>query len=78
MKVTAGGVTQIQEVQGGYAHEAVQNDLVLTFGLGAECAIERVEVRWPDAAGTVQTFTDVRANYRVELVEGEALRYPAE
>jgi hypothetical protein len=27
-------------------------------------------VRWPDAAHTVETFTDVRANYAVEIVQG--------
>jgi hypothetical protein len=72
VRVTAGGRTQTQEVSGGYGHNVIQNDLALTFGLGATCAIDRIEVRWPDAAHTVSSFTDVRANYRLELHEGSA------
>ena len=70
VKVTAGGVTQVEEVAAGAAHEAMNHGFVLTFGLGAACAIDAIEVRWPDAAATVQTFPDVRANYRVQITEG--------
>jgi enediyne biosynthesis protein E4 len=70
VRVTAGGRTQTQQVQGGYGHETIQNDLVLTFGLGGACMVDSVEVRWPD--GTVSTFTELRANYRIELRQGEA------
>jgi hypothetical protein len=69
--VTAGGVTQVQEVGGGYGHFGMQQDLWLTFGLGDACTIDKIEVRWPDAQGTVETFTGVVANYRVELTQGE-------
>lgn len=41
--VTASGCTQTQEVSGGYGHNSIQNDLELTFGLGAPCAIDRDE-----------------------------------
>ena len=76
VSITAGGVTQIREVQGGHSHEAVQNGYVLTFGLGASCAIDELSVRWPDAAATVQTWKDVRANYRLELTEGtDGIKY---
>jgi enediyne biosynthesis protein E4 len=68
--VTAGGRKQSQEVSGGYGHNSIQNDLVLTFGLGAACAVDAIEVHWPDAAATVQTFTNVRANYLVEIAQG--------
>ncbi len=71
VRVTAGGVTQIHELTGGNGHQGVQNTLMLHFGLGAECVAEKVEVRWNDAAGTVQTFEDVPANYPVTLVEGQ-------
>lgn len=66
---TAEGRTQSQEVSGGYGHSAMHHGSVLTFGLGAACAAE-VEVRWPDAAGTVERFGTVQGNYRVELHEG--------
>lgn len=70
VKVTSGGTTQMQEVQGGHSATATQNDLLLTFGLGAACAVDKVEVRWLDAANTVATFSNVRANYRIRLTEG--------
>jgi len=67
VEVTAGGRTQVQEVSGGYGHAAMQHDLVLTFGLGAACSVDELVVRWPDAAGSVDRYHDVRANYRVEI-----------
>ena len=47
----AGGRTQTQELQGGYGHSNVQNDLVLTFGLGAACDVDSIEVLWPNGQG---------------------------
>jgi hypothetical protein len=77
VKVTAGGRTQTQYVGGGYGHGNVQSDLVLTFGLGAACDVDSIEVRWPDAAGTRTKVERVLANYTVELREGEVdPRYP--
>ncbi len=72
VRVTAGGVTQTQEVGGGYGHFGIQHDLMLTFGLGASCDIDKVEVRWPDGALTTQTFANVRANYRILVTQGVA------
>ena len=71
VRVTAGGVTQTQELQVGYANTIIENDLVLTFGLGAACEIDQIEVRWPDAASTVTVYSRPRANYRLELREGD-------
>lgn len=45
--VTAGGVTQMQEVAAGAGHFAGQQPLVRNFGLGEATSIDRVEVRWP-------------------------------
>jgi hypothetical protein len=70
VNVTAGGRTQTQYVSGGYGHGNVQADLVLTFGLGATCDVDKVEVRWPDAKGSVSTFTNVLANYEVKIKQG--------
>ncbi len=72
VKVTAGGHTQLQEVSGGGGHGSIQNDVVLTFGLGATCTVDSIEVRWPDGAATTQTFTGVLPNYTVEIDEGQA------
>lgn len=71
VEVTAGGRTMRQEVLGSWGHSNTQSD-ALVFGLGATCAIDSITVRWPDAADTVQTFTDVRANYPLEIEQGDA------
>ena len=77
VRVTAGGRTQTQYVSGGHGHGNVQADLVLTFGLGSACDVDSIEVRWPDASGTVTTYAHVLANYTVEIREGEGeVRYP--
>jgi hypothetical protein len=68
--VVAGGVTQVQEVGGGYGHLAIQHELVQHFGLGPACEVDKLEVRWPDAAGTKEVFTAVQANYVVRIVQG--------
>jgi hypothetical protein len=69
--VVSGGVRQVQEVSGGYGHFGVQHDTKLTFGLGATCAVDSIEVRWPDKAGTVQKWSGVVANHVVDLTEGD-------
>lgn len=69
--VTAGGVKQTQEVSGGYGHFGAQHDTVLTFGLGAACAVDAVEIRWPNGDKTLQRFEGVVANHLVDLFEGE-------
>ena len=68
--ITAAGVTQARQVQGGGGQWGHQDDLLVHVGLGAEPTAE-VTVTWPDAARTSQTFTvDTRTRYRV--VQGEA------
>jgi enediyne biosynthesis protein E4 len=69
--VTAGGRQQSQEVFGSWGHSNTQSDVTLTFGLGDSCTIDELEVRWPDAAGTVTTYADVLANYPITLTEGD-------
>ncbi len=56
VRVTADGVTQTQDVGGGHGHYGMQSDITMQFGLGAACEAE-VEVRWPDAAGTLERWT---------------------
>ncbi len=75
--VVAGGVRQVQEVGGGYGHFGMQHDTVLTFGLGAACTIDAIEIRWPNKELTVQKLTGVVPNYLVDVTEGEEKpRYP--
>ncbi len=72
--VTATGLTLRRDVLGAYGHEAIGNDLSLTIGIAGACQAD-VQVRWPDAAGTVETFPGVLANYRVELSQGGGAHY---
>lgn len=75
--VVAGGVRQVQEVSGGYGHFGMQHDTVLTFGLGATCTIDAIEIRWPNKELTVQKLSGVVANHLVDVTEGEEKpRYP--
>ncbi len=69
VNVTAGGITQTQEIGGGHGHYGAQQDTTLHFGLGEACTAE-VSVRWPDVALTTQTF-DVVSGYRYRLAPGE-------
>ncbi len=66
--VKANSRTQLQEVGGGHGHYGMQHALPLHFGLGEACEVE-VTVRWPDAAGTTETFT-LPARYRFALTQG--------
>ena len=68
--VRSGGVTQTQEVGGGYGHYGAQNDLTLHFGLGDACQAD-VEVRWPDAALTTEHAV-LAAGARYRWRQGEA------
>ena len=70
VEVTHDGVTQMQEVGGGYGHYGAQNDLVLHFGVDASCELD-VKVMWPNAARTEQTFTvESGARYTIHQDEG--------
>jgi hypothetical protein len=61
---------QLLEVGGGYGHVGIQHDLVQHFGLGDDCVIQQLIVRWPDKDGTIETFNDVAANRRIRIVQG--------
>jgi hypothetical protein len=77
VRVTAGGVTQTQELQGGFGHGNVENDLVLTFGLGSACDVDGLSVTWPDSTNSVVSYTGVAPNYTVELDQGDkTVHYP--
>jgi len=66
--VTADGVTQTQDIGGGYGHYGAQQDLTLHFGLGAACEAD-VTIRWPDADLSEQSFT-IGGGYRYHVVQG--------
>ena len=66
VEVTADGVTQVQEVGGGYGHYGAQDPLFLHFGLSSACSAE-VKVIWPDSSRSEDTYTvDAGSRYRLE------------
>ena len=67
VKVTAGDLTQIQEVRSGSSYLS-QNDMRLHFGLGKHRQVDRVEIRWP--SGLQEQLEGVKANQTLTLVEG--------
>ena len=66
VQLTAGGVTQIQEVASGISSFS-QSSLWLTFGLGTNAQAEEIQITWP--SGIAQTLRDVQANQTVSVVE---------
>ena len=65
-RVTAGGVTQMEQLFAGgstYSQDASE----LHFGLAGEPIAESVEITWP--GGIVQTLTDVQANQTITVTE---------
>jgi len=67
VKVTAGDLTQIREVDGGNGFSS-QSDRRLYFGLGQRDKVDSVEIRW--ANGKVQTLRDVKVNRLHTVKEG--------
>jgi hypothetical protein len=65
VELTAGGVTQMQEVSGGYGHFGIQNDTALHFGLGDVCMIDELDVTRPGAA--TETWKDRAGNRVLDL-----------
>lgn len=69
--VTAGGMTQIDEVRGGGGYNS-SSDARLHFGLGKAAIMSKVEVRWP--SGLHQEFQNVPADVIYEITEGQGIR----
>jgi len=67
VKVTAGGLTQLDEVHSGRGYQS-HYGLRLHFGLGRRERIDRIEVRW--IGGGVDVLEDVPADRLMTIVEG--------
>lgn len=67
VKITAGGVTQTEEIHSGGSYLS-QSDLRVHFGLGAAKKIESVEIRWP--SGKVETVKDLEVDKFYSVLEG--------
>jgi hypothetical protein len=70
----AGGLRQTREVFGGLGHAGHRDDTDCRFGLGRAARVDRLEVRWPDAAATVQVFEKVEKNRFYTLEKGGKLQ----
>ena len=70
IKVTAGKVTQIEEVRSGGSYLS-QNDLRIHFGLGKATKIDSIEIRWN--SGKTETIKDVAADKFYAVLEGEGI-----
>ena len=68
--LTAGGLTQIDEVRGGDSYLS-HSDRRLHFGLGTATKIDSVTIRWP--SGAIEKLSDLPTNRVVTIVEGKAL-----
>ena len=67
IRVQAGGVSQIREVEGGGSYLS-HSDLRANFGLGKAARAEIVEIKWP--SGLQQTFPNVEADKFYLVEEG--------
>jgi enediyne biosynthesis protein E4 len=65
VKVTAGGITQVQTVYAGGSYLS-SNDPRLHFGVGS-ARIAEIEVQWP--GGDKQHLAGVRTNQQIEIVQ---------
>jgi hypothetical protein len=69
VKVTAGELTQVRQIKSAEGRYGSQGKWAAHFGLGHHCEDLTIEVQWPNAAGSVQTLTGVRANYEIIITE---------
>lgn len=66
VRVVAGGLVQIREVNGGIGRGS-QPSLPVEFGFGAIATVDSLIIRWP--SGIVQVLTDVGMNQMLTIVE---------
>src|SRR6266851_2598944 len=70
VRVTSASGTQWQMVHSGSSY-ASQSELTLTFGLGGDTRVSRIDVEWP--SGRTQTFADLASNQIVGIDEARGL-----
>ncbi len=72
---TAGDDLYLREVQGGHALTGLQHDRLQIIGTDDHCTVDRLEIRWPDGASSVEVFEPVRANYVLFIRQGQGIEY---
>ena len=70
VKLTAGGVTQVREQDGGI-HRRTQNHQRIHFGLASNKVADSLVIHWP--SGTVQTLLNVSSNQIIHIIESEGI-----
>jgi hypothetical protein len=70
IEVTAGKKKWIREIRCGAGLANHQDPPEACFGLGKHDRIDRLVVRWPDAAGTVEVHADLPADRFVVVTQG--------
>ncbi|QMU66345.1 MAG: T9SS type A sorting domain-containing protein [Flavobacteriaceae bacterium] len=73
VELTVNGEKLIQEVHGQGSH-CSQHSLILHFGLGSHTVIDKLKVIW--SSTDTQTFMNLDANTRFNLVQGATLSTP--
>jgi enediyne biosynthesis protein E4 len=68
--VTAGGMTQFDEVRGGSSYLS-QNDLRLHFGFAEKSVVDSVEVSWP--SGQKDIIKNLATDFIYTIVEGQGI-----
>ncbi|MEW6753114.1 MAG: FG-GAP-like repeat-containing protein [Candidatus Latescibacterota bacterium] len=68
---TSGTLRQTREILGGTGF--TQDEMMAHFGLGGRATVDRLEIRWP--SGQVDVLTDVPADQRIRVFEGESAYY---
>jgi hypothetical protein len=71
IKVIAGGLSQIQEINGGNGY-AGQSSKRAHFGIGKAEKVDSVEIRWP--SGLVEQVKGVGINKINKITEGKGLQ----
>jgi hypothetical protein len=73
--LTAGGVTQVREQDGGI-HYRGQNHQRIHFGLGSNTLVDELVIRWP--SGYTQTLNDIPADQIIEVIEDYVVDVPGQ
>ena len=68
--VEAGGTKSTRTVTGAKGYLS-QSELAITVGLGTTAIVDKVTVRWPGKAATVQTWTGLKVDREYRVVQGE-------
>ncbi len=73
--VRAGDLVATREVFGSRGCGGQVDEFALTVGLGSHAVVDSIEIRWPDAAGTVETTGPAKADRELKIRQGEHTKW---